>query len=287
MRDNVNISYEELQDCTDELRRKIHVNPAIGVVLGSGLGNFINQMKVTDIIPYSDVSIMKTSTVEGHAGRFVFGHANHIPVVVMQGRLHYYEGYTMEEVVCPIRLMKLLGIKVLIILNAAGGIREDLIKGDLMLITDHISSFVPSPLIGPNIDQFGMRFPNMSNVYHQGIQDLVKEIATNLHIQLKEGVYVQVQGPNFETPAEIKLYKAIGADAVGMSTSCEAMAACHMNLPVCGISYISNVACKSRKHKITYEEVSEGMEKIQKDLDLLLLHMIQGIYEYDVEKNLE
>lgn len=190
-----------------------------------------------------------------HAGAFIFGYLGDVPVVAMNGRIHYYEGYSMNQVVSPIRLMKLMGAKKLILSNAAGGISDNLNVGDLMMITDHISSFVPSPLIGPNIDELGTRFPDMTSIYDSEICKKIKNIARENNIDLKAGVYLQTTGPNYETPAEINTYKLLGADAVGMSTVCEAIAAVHCGFKVCGISCITNKAAGITGEPLSDEEV--------------------------------
>lgn len=208
-------------------------------------------------LDYKSIDGFPTSTVEGHKGRFVFGYIKDVPVVIMQGRVHYYEGYCMSDVVLPERLMKLMGAKVLFLTNAAGGINYTFNAGDFMLISDHISSFVPSALIGENIDSLGVRFPDMSEVYNRKLRDIIRKTAACNGIPLKEGVYVQLAGPNFETPAEVRMCRILGGDAVGMSTACEAAAANHMGMKVCGISCISNLACGMTASPLTHSEVQE------------------------------
>ena len=188
--------------------------------------------------------------------------AQNVPVVIMQGRVHFYEGYDMHDVVLPTRLMGMLGAKVLFLTNAAGGMQKGMHAGDFMLITGHISSFVPSPLVGPNIEELGTRFPDMSEVYKKDLQEIIRNTAKNCGIPLKEGVYVQTTGPNYETPEEIRMYRSLGADAVGMSTACEAMAANHMGMRVCGISCISNLAAGISENPLTHAEIQETADRV-------------------------
>ena len=217
------------------------------------------------------------STVAGHEGRFVFGNIENVPVVIMQGRVHYYEGYDVRDVVMPIRLMGLLGAKTLFLTNAAGGINKSFAQGALMMITDHISSLVPSPLIGGNIDELGLRFPDMSEIYTKKLRDIIRESAKELSIALCEGVYIQTTGPNYETPAEIRAYETLGADAVGMSTAIEAMAARHMGLSVCGISCITNMAAGLSPVPLTHEEVKETADRVGADFKRLVKRAIAAI----------
>lgn len=251
----MNKSYELLWKCLKQIRSKTDFVPETAIVLGSGLGNFADRITSECIIDYSDIAGFPVSTNKMHKGRFIFGSVGDKAVVAMQGRIHYYEGYSMEQVVMPIRLMKMLGAKTLILSNAAGGINTSFQPGDLMTITDHITSFIPSPLIGPNIDELGTRFPDMTNVYDKDLQNIIRRCADKLGICLKAGVYLQTTGPNYESPAEIRAYRALGADAVGMSTACEAMAAVHCGLKVCGISCITNMAAGITGEPLSDEEV--------------------------------
>ena len=253
--------YEKLTKCLKTVRAKTDMIPQIALVLGSGLGGYADRVDIETSINYSEIDGFPISTVPGHAGRFVFGNVNNIPVVVMQGRVHYYEGYALSDVVLPIRLMGLLGAETLFLTNAVGAINKTFAAGDFMLIRDHILFSVPSPLIGPNIDELGVRFPDMSEVYNSKARIKITEAARTLNIKLHEGTYLQVSGPNFETPAEIKAYGALGADVVGMSTACEAVAANHMGMKVCGISCVSNLAAGISKIPLTHEEVQETADK--------------------------
>lgn len=257
----MNMVYEKLQKCYQSVRQKTKFQPQIALVLGSGLGDYADTIQIEKVISYHDIEGFPVSTVQGHKGRFVFGYVGNVPVVIMQGRVHYYEGYSMQDVVLPIRLMKLLGAEVLFLTNAAGGICEQFHPGDFMMITDQISSFVPSPLIGNNIEELGPRFPDMSEIYDRVLCNLIRESAKDVGIDLKEGTYIQLTGPDFESPAEIKMCKIIGGSAVGMSTACEAVAANHMGMKICGISCISNLAAGISKQPLSHKDVQEMADK--------------------------
>ena len=226
---------------------------------------------------YAEIDGFPVSTVKGHKGRFVFGYVGETPVVIMQGRVHYYEGYPMSDVVLPTRLMGLLGAKKLLLTNAAGGVNETFKPGDFMMITDHITIGVPSPLIGPNIEELGTRFPDMSEVYSNRLQGVVRECAADCGIDLKEGVYVQFTGPSYETPAEIRLARSWGADAVGMSTACEAMAARHMGMEVCGISCITNLAAGLSRQELNHKEVQETADRVAKSFKELVTKIVTNM----------
>lgn len=271
----MNSVYENLIKCYNCVREKTDFKPKVALVLGSGLGNYANTIEIEEIVNYNEIEGFPISTVEGHKGRFVFGYVENIPVVIMQGRVHYYEGYKMEEVVLPIRLMKLLGAETLFLTNAAGGVNENFQVGDFMMITDQISSFVPSPLIGKNLDKLGTRFPDMSNIYDKNLQSIIKECAERLHIPLKEGVYLQFTGPAYESPSEVKMARLLGADAVGMSTACEAIAANHMGMNICGISFISNMACGILDVPLSHEEVKAAADKVTKDFQAFVSSIIK------------
>ena len=215
--------------------------PKVAIVLGSGLGDYAKDIEVVAEIDYSDIEGFPVSTVPGHAGKFIFGYVGSVPVVCMKGRVHYYEGYPMELVTLPIRVMKVLGIQYLFVSNAAGGVNMGFHVGDLMVITDHISH-LPNPLIGPNMDEFGPRFPDMTRPYDKELRMRAFELAAGLGFELKSGVYFASTGPTYETPAEYKYYRLIGADAVGMSTIPEVIVARHSSIPVFGISVITNEA---------------------------------------------
>ncbi|MBM6827778.1 purine-nucleoside phosphorylase [Mordavella massiliensis] len=254
--------YEKLKRCLHSVQEKVDFVPAIALVLGSGLGNYGEQIRVVQTVDYHEIEGFPVSTVQGHKGRFLFGYIEDVPVVAMQGRVHYYEGYAMSDVVLPIRLMHALGARILFLTNAAGGVNPEFAAGDFMLIRDQIASFVPSPLIGPNLDELGVRFPDMSQVYDKGLMGIIRKTAEKLCIPLQEGTYIQLTGPNFETPAEVRMCRILGADAVGMSTACEAIAANHMGMKVCGISCISNLACGLTENPLSHQEVQETADRV-------------------------
>lgn len=253
--------YERLEKCYKCFKEKIDFTPDVALVLGSGLGDYADGIKQVAFLDYKDIEGFPVSTVAGHKGRFVFGYVGDVKVVVMQGRVHYYEGYSMEDVVLPIRLMKLMGAKVLFLTNAAGGVNYDYHAGDFMLISDQIC-MAPSPLIGENADEIGPRFPDMSNIYDRDLREVVRNAAKDLGIPLQEGVYIQLTGPNYESPAEIRMVRTLGADAVGMSTACEAIAANHCGLKTVGISCISNLACGITDKPLTHKEVQETADRV-------------------------
>lgn len=269
--------YKKIEDCYNYIRSKTDFVPKTALVLGSGLGDFADGIDKISEIEYSAIPSFPTSTVEGHKGKFVFGYVEGKAVAVMQGRVHFYEGYDIHDVVLPVRLLHLLGSKRLILTNAAGGIHPSFKTGALMMIVDHISSFVPSPLRGENVSELGTRFPDMSHVYSPALCGLIRKSAQDVGIDLKEGIYVQTPGPNYETPAEINMYKLLGADAVGMSTACEAMAAVHAGMEVCGISCISNMAAGISKTPLTHAEIKIAAEKVSGDFVKLLNKIIKDI----------
>ena len=251
----------KLNKCLATVRAKTDFKPEVALVLGSGLGGYADEINAEATVDYREIEGFPVSTVPGHTGRFVFGYAGGVPVVVMQGRVHYYEGYDISDVVLPVRLMGLMGARVAFLTNAVGAINISYSAGDFMLIRDHILFAVPSPLIGPNADELGTRFPDMSEVYDRELRKKIAGAAADLSIKLHEGVYLQTTGPNFETPAEIRAFSALGADVVGMSTACEAVAAKHMGLKVCGISCVSNLAAGISRTPLTHEEVQEMADK--------------------------
>ncbi len=276
----MNPVYEKLIKCYESVREKIDFVPEIALVLGSGLGDYGESIDVVATLDYHDIEGFPVSTVEGHKGRFIFGYVDGVPVVCMQGRVHYYEGYNMTDVVLPTRLMKLMGAKVLFLTNAAGGLNWDFAAGDLMLITDHIMNFVPSPLIGQNINELGQRFPDMSDIYKPDLQEVIRSTAKELNLKLQEGVYIQLSGPNFETPMEVKMCRLLGADAAGMSTAAEAVAANHMGMRVCGISCISNLGCGMTSSPLSHIEVQETADRVAGQFKELVTASIVNIHKH-------
>lgn len=276
----MNEVYAKLQRCYESVKKKIDFKPEVALVLGSGLGDFAAEIKVEATLDYHEIEGFPVSTVDGHAGRFIFGYVGSVPVVCMQGRVHYYEGYAMSDVVLPTRLMKLLGAKVLFLTNAAGGIAQGMQAGDFMLITGQIASFVPSPLIGANIEELGTRFPDMSHIYDEDLQIIVKKTALDNGIHLKQGVYLQMTGPQYESPEEVSMCRLLGASAVGMSTACEAIAANHMGMKIVGISCISNLAAGIAPKPLTHTEIQETADRVAPDFKKLVYESVLRIGTY-------
>lgn len=274
----MNVNYEKLMKCFECVQQKITFKPEIALILGSGLGDYTDTMEVVETLDYHDIEGFPVSTVPGHKGRFVFGYAGGVPIVAMQGRVHFYEGYKPQDVVLPIRLMKLMGAKVLFLTNAAGGINRSFNAGDFMLITDQISMSVPSPLIGENIDELGVRFPDMSEVYSRRLRKIIENSAVTAGVPLRKGVYIQTTGPQYETPAEIRAYERLGADAVGMSTAIEAIAARHAGMEICGISCISNLAAGISVNPLTHAEVQETADRVAPLFKKLVTQAIKDIH---------
>jgi len=272
-------TYAGLLDIYNSIKKDIPFIPKLALVLGSGLSSYEENIEVVKIIDYRDIKDFPISTVKGHKGRFLFGYVGDVPIVAMQGRIHYYEGYKMDDVVLPIRLMKLIGSKFLFLTNAAGSVNITYKAGDFMLISDQISSFVPSPLIGPNICELGERFSDMGDIYKGDLRDTIKNTAKQLDIDLKEGTYIQMTGPNFETKSEISMCRILGADAVGMSTACEAIVGNHMGMKICGISLISNLGCGINNNPLTAEEVEETALRVSPIFKRLVTSSIIDIVE--------
>lgn len=264
----------QIQNTASSILKQTGFEPEIGIILGSGLGGLVESIRISASIRYKDIAGFPVSTVEGHEGRLIFGILGGKKVVAMQGRFHYYEGYTPQQVVFPVRVMKFLGVKKLIVSNAAGGINPDFNVGDLMVITDHVN-LIPNPLIGRNICELGVRFPDMSEAYDPGMRALADLAAVDENISLKYGVYVGGTGPTFETPAEYRYFRSIGGDAAGMSTTPEVIAARHMGIPVFGISVITNVGLKGDKS--THEEVQQEGNRAAGRMTTLVTGLIERL----------
>lgn len=272
----MNSIYEKLTTCLASVREKTDFVPETAIVLGSGLGDYAEQIKIETTIDYKDIKGFPTSTVPGHKGRFVFGYVDSVPVVIMQGRVHYYEGYPITDVVLPTRLMGMMGAKKLILTNAAGGLNTDFNPGDFMLISDHIATAIPSPLIGANIDELGERFPDMSEVYSRRMREIVKEKADKLGIKLREESTYSSQARSMR-PRPRSGCKILGGDAVGMSTACEALAARHMGLEVCGISCITNLAAGLSGKELNHKEVQETADRVAKQFTELITAVVREV----------
>ena len=271
----MNPAYEKLLKCYQSFQEKIDFKPEIAIVLGSGLGAFGDQIQVEQTLSYHELEGVPVSTVKGHKGQFLFGYIGEVPVVLMQGRVHFYEGYTISDVVLPIRLMKLMGAHTLFLTNASGGINPAFHPGGLMMLTDHVSIFAPNPLIGENIEELGTRFPDMSQVYDLELQKILTDTAAENGIELFEGVYAQLTGPSFESPAEIRMLGKLGVDAVGMSTVVEAIVANHMGMRICGVSCISNMAAGISENPLTHEEVQEAADQAAPQFEKLVKEAVK------------
>ena len=268
---------ESINEAVAYVRSKSSLQPEVGVILGSGLGNVVDGVDIEASIPYGDIPGARASTVLGHQGRLILGRAKGTPVVMMQGRVHFYEGYEMQEVMFLSRVIGRLGIKKLIVTNAAGGINTSYTPGDLMLISDHINLMGGNPLRGKNLDDLGVRFPDMSDAYAESLRAIGHEVAAQLGIALKEGIYLALSGPTYETPAEIRAFRILGADAVGMSTAPEVIAMAHMQIPVLGISCITNMAAGVIKQKLTHQEVMDTTARVEKQFTSLVLALIERL----------
>ena len=269
--------YERAEHATRVIRSRISVEPRIALVLGSGLGGFADDFEQAVSIPYEDIPGFVSSTAQGHAGQLVVGNIDSVPVLAMQGRVHYYEGYSLEEVTFPVRTFGLLGVKTLILTNAAGGINVQLTQGALMVISDHLNLMGVNPLRGPNDERFGPRFPDMSAVYSPELQELVVDEAKAIGVEVRRGIYGALSGPSYETPSEIHLLRNLGADAVGMSTVPEAIVARHMGLEVLGISCITNMAAGISDEPINHEEVMATGNSVRETFAELLQRVIGAI----------
>ncbi len=266
------------QECTEYIQNRIgDFIPEIGIIGGSGLGDMFDGIEIQHCIEYKDIPNFPQSTVEGHQGKFLFLEYKGRKIVFMQGRVHYYEGYTVQQTVMSVFIMKMLGIEMLVLTNASGGINPEFDAGDIMVITDHISSFVPSPLVGENDEYFGERFPDMTEVYDKELRNRLCQIAEANNVTVKQGVYVQASGSNYETPAEVRMFQRIGADAVGMSTVCEAMVGKYLGLKICGLSIVTNKACGLCDTPLSHTEVQKIAEITTAKVTLLLKELLSGI----------
>ena len=267
----------KIKAAAEYIKGKSKYNPTIGLILGSGLGAIADQIEDAEYFPYNEIPNFPVSTVEGHAGRLVIGKFQGKEVVAMQGRFHYYEGYSMQEVTCPVRVMRLLGVETLVVTNAAGAVNKDYTPGDLMIISDHLNLSGSNPLIGKNLNEMGPRFPDLSNAYDKNLINKAKEIADNLNIDIKTGVYMMFTGPSYETPAEIRMARVIGADAVGMSTVPEVIVAAHCGIKVLGISCLTNMAAGILDQPLSHEEVMETSTKVKSTFTTLMNKIIEEI----------
>ena len=268
---------KELKETVKFLKKQYKQMPTVGIVLGSGLGNFVSEIEVENEVAYEDIPNFPVSTVEGHKGKLLFGKLSGKTVVAMAGRFHYYEGYAAQDVVFPIRVMKLLGVETLLLSNAAGGVNPSFKVGDIMIIKDHVSFFTPNPLIGRNNIEFGPRFPDMSEPYKKHLIQKAKAIAVAHNFDVKEGVYVAVTGPTFETRAEYRLIHVLGADVVGMSTVQESIVANHMGMEVFAISVVTDVGIREEENIITHEEVLEAAKQAEPKMATIFKELVAAI----------
>jgi len=271
--------YSRILETAAAIRQRHPGRPVLGLILGSGLGPYADTLKQKTVIPFEELPHFPRSTVAGHCGRIILGEAEGVPVAALQGRVHYYEGYTMSEVVFPIRVLGALGIRQLLVTNAAGGINMAFSTGDLMIITDHLNLTGANPLVGANIDAMGPRFPDMTEAYDPAMRATCLAAAAEAEIELKQGVYVGLSGPSYETPAEIRMYRLLGADAVGMSTVPEVIVANHMGVRVLGISCITNMAAGILDRKLTHQEVMDTTERVKERFGALLQATIPRLPE--------
>lgn len=268
---------KRLEEAYEDLASKVKFRPKLAITLGSGLGRLADQVEIEQEISYKDIKSFPVSTAPGHKGRFVLTHIHGVPTIIMQGRVHLYEGYSAQDTVMPTRLMGLLGAETLIVTNAAGGANRDFSIGDLMIIRDHITALVPSPLNGPNLDKLGPRFPDMTEVYNKELSDKLEKLAKEKGVSIQNGVYCQWQGPNYETPAEVKMATIMGADVVGMSTAIEAMAARHMGMKTVGITLVTNMAAGISEVELDEQEVIDAGEAASEYFIDLVLDFIKEL----------
>ncbi|WP_319499621.1 purine-nucleoside phosphorylase [uncultured Draconibacterium sp.] len=268
---------EKIKATANFIKERIQASPEVGIILGTGLGGLVNEIEIIDSIPYTDIPNFPVSTVDGHAGRLIYGKLGDKEVLAMQGRFHYYEGYDMKEVTFPVRVMKFVGVKNLFVSNASGGLNPDWHVGEIVLLTDHINFFPEHPLRGKNMNELGPRFPDMSKPYSQRLRNKAKLIALQNNIDVKEGVYVGVSGPTFETPAEYKMFRILGGDIVGMSTVPEVIVARHMDMRVFGISIVTDSGVPGEIVEISHEEVQEVAMKAEPKMTLIMRDLIKSI----------
>ena len=267
---------KEIKKSAIFLKQKINSNPKTGIILGTGLGGLVDQIKIKHSIQYKDIPYFPLSTVEGHSGKMIFGTLGEKEVVAMQGRFHFYEGYSIDKITLPVKVMKMLGIKNLIVSNASGGVNPNYKIGDLMIIQDHIN-LIPNPLIGRNIDELGPRFPDMSEAYCKKLITKAENIAKRKNIRIQKGVYVALTGPTLETPAEYKFMRIIGGDTVGMSTAPEVIIANHMKIKCFAISVITDLGVEGKIQKVTHEEIQKIAEKSEPKLTQIISELIKSI----------
>src|SRR5256714_2632034 len=266
--------YDRAQRAAEQIHSSAKARPSVAIVLGSGLGAFADELTESTSLAYKDIAGFAQATVEGHAGRLVIGKAGEVPIAAMQGRFHFYEGYSLEDVTFPIRVLKLLGVRTLILTNAAGSLNTEFTPGSLMVISDHINLMGVNPLIGANDDRFGPRFPDLTSTYDPDLQNIVIEEARAMKIDMRRGVYAALTGPSYETPAEIHMVRTLGADAVGMSTVPEAIVARHMEMRIIGISCITNLAAGVSNRPIDHSQVMEIGNRVRAEFTELLRRVI-------------
>ena len=268
---------EKFNESADYIRSKTAINPSVGIILGTGLGGLVNEINIVDEIPYEDIPNFPVSTVKGHSGKLIFGDLGGKKVMAMQGRFHYYEGYTLQEVTFPVRVMKIMGIENLFVSNASGGVNPDFEIGEIMIQNDHINLFPSNPLIGKNIEELGTRFPDMSEAYDPSLIQIASDIAKENDIKVSYGCYAGLTGPTLETPAEYKYVFNIGADAVGMSTVPEVIVARHMNIPCFAISIITDLGVPGKIQKVSHQDVIEVAAKQEPKMTLIMRELIARI----------
>jgi purine-nucleoside phosphorylase len=267
---------EQIKSTAEFIKKQVSFSPEVGIILGTGLGGLVKEIEILHTIPYEKIPGMPLSTVEGHSGKLIFGNLAGKKVVAMQGRFHFYEGYDIQQVVFPVRVMKYLGIKTLLVSNASGGMNPAFAIGDLMIITDHIN-LLPNPLVGKNDNELGVRFPDMSEAYDKNLIAKAKDIAKKNNIKVQQGVYVGLTGPTLETPAEYKYLRIIGGDNVGMSTTPEVIAARHMGIPVFAISIITDVGIEGRIVKVTHEEIMRAAEIAEPRMTVIMKELVKSL----------